>query len=34
MKKPQFYKLNTFDDDHKKCSIETIKQWIKEKYNI
>ncbi len=34
MKKPQFYKLNTFEDDYKTCSIETIKQWIKEKYNI
>ena len=30
MKKPQFYKLNTFEDDYKICSIETIKQWIKE----
>jgi len=34
MKKPQFYKLNTFEDDYKKCSIETIKEWIKDKYNI
>jgi DNA topoisomerase-1 len=34
MKKPQFYKLNNFEYDYKTCSIEYIKDWIKEKYNI
>ena len=34
MKKPQFFKLNTFKGDHVKCNDMTIKQWIKEQYDI
>lgn len=34
MKKPQFYKLNNFDDNYKTCSIDYIKSWIREKYNL
>ena len=34
MKKPQFYKLNNFEDDYKNCSEKIIREWIKEKYNI
>ena len=34
MKKPQFLKLNEFNDDYKNCSLEFLKSWIKEKYNL
>ena len=34
MKKPQFFKLGEFNDDYKNCSLEFLKSWIKEKYNL
>ena len=34
MKKPQFLKLNEFNDDYKNCSLEFLKSWIKEKYGL
>jgi len=34
MKKPQFYQLNGFTNDIKLCDINTIKEWIEEKYKI
>ena len=34
MKKPQFLKLAGFDDNVKTCSLEYLKNWIKEKYEI
>ena len=34
MKKPQFLKLGDFNDDYKNCSLEFLKSWIKEKYNL
>jgi DNA topoisomerase-1 len=34
MKKPQFLKLNEFNDDHITCSLEILKSWIKEKYGL
>ena len=34
MKKPQFFKLNDFNDDYKNCSLEFLKSWIKEKYAL
>jgi DNA topoisomerase-1 len=34
MKKPQFLKLNEFNDDYKNCSLEFLKSWIKEKYDL
>jgi DNA topoisomerase I len=34
MKKPQFLKLYSFNDDYKNCSIQNIRSWIKEKYQI
>ena len=34
MKKPQFFKLNEFNDDYKNCSLEFLKSWIKEKYDL
>lgn len=34
MTKPQFLKLNGFDDDYKNCNILSFKLWLKEKYNI
>lgn len=34
MKKPQFLKLNGFNDDYKNCSLSNIRSWIKEKYEI
>jgi len=34
MKKPQFFKLNEFNDDYKNCSLEFLKSWIKEKYGL
>ena len=34
MKKPLFFKLNGFNDDYKKCTINNIRSWIKEKYEV
>ena len=34
MKKPQFLKLDEFNDDYKNCSLEFLKSWIKEKYGL
>jgi DNA topoisomerase-1 len=34
MKKPQFFKLNEFNEDYINCDISIIKDWIKNKYNI
>ena len=34
MKKPQFMKLAGFDDNFKTCSLEYLKNWIKEKYMV
>lgn len=34
MKKPQFLKLNDFNDDYTNCSLEFLKSWIKEKYGL
>ena len=34
MKKPQFMKLAGFDDNFKTCSLEYLRNWIKEKYTI
>tara|TARA_X000000368_G_scaffold416095_1_gene409230 strand:+ start:805 stop:3177 length:2373 start_codon:yes stop_codon:yes gene_type:complete len=34
MKKPQFMKLGGFDDNFKTCSLEYLRNWIKEKYTI
>ena len=34
MKRPQFLKLNGFEDDYKTCSEKNIRSWIKEKYEI
>ena len=34
MRKPEFLKLKDFDDDYKTCSLEYIKKWLKETYNI
>ena len=34
MKKPQFLKLNDFNDDYISCSLEFLKSWIKEKYGL
>jgi len=34
MKKPSFFSLTGFDHDFATCDIETIKEWIKTKYNI
>jgi len=34
MKKPQFLKLNGFNDDYKNCSLTNIRSWIKEKYEV
>jgi DNA topoisomerase-1 len=33
-KKPQFLKLNGFNDDYKKCDKELLINWIKQTYNI
>ena len=32
MKKPQFLKLNGFNDDYKNCSLQNLLSWIEEKY--
>lgn len=34
MKKPEFYKLNGFDSDYKKCDKVLILNWIKQAYNV
>jgi DNA topoisomerase-1 len=34
MKKPQFLKLNEFNDDYVSCSLDFLKSWIKEKYGL
>jgi DNA topoisomerase-1 len=34
MKKPEFYKLNGFDSDYKKCDKMLVINWIKQTYNI
>jgi DNA topoisomerase-1 len=34
MKKPQFLKLNEFNDDYITCSLDFLKSWIKEKYGL
>lgn len=34
MKKPQFLKLNDFDNNYKTCSLEYLKKWISDKYEI
>jgi DNA topoisomerase-1 len=34
MKKPQFFKLDDFNDDYKNCSLEFLKSWVKEKYGL
>jgi len=34
MKKPQFLKLDNFNEDYKNCSIDTLKSWMKEKYGL
>jgi DNA topoisomerase-1 len=34
MKKPQFFKLDDFNDDYKNCSLEFLKSWVKEKYAL
>jgi len=34
MKKPEFYKLNGFDSDYKKCEKVLILNWIKQTYNV
>lgn len=34
MKTPQFFKLNEFKDDYKKCDKMLILNWIKQTYNI
>jgi len=33
-KKPEFYKLNGFNTDHKKCEKILVLNWIKQTYNI
>ena len=34
MTKPQFFKLNNFPDDYKRCSIPILKDWIGSTYNV
>jgi len=34
MKKPEFYKLNGFDSNYKKCEKILVINWVKQKYNI
>ena len=34
MKKPQFLKLDDFNEDYKNCSLEFLKSWIKDKYDL
>lgn len=33
-KKPEFYKLNGFNEDYKKCNKDLLVNWIKQRYNI
>ena len=34
LKKPQFYKLNGFDQDYKKCNKDILLNWIKMTHNV
>jgi len=34
MKKPQFFSLNKFEEDYKKCDKKIIKEWIEQIYKI
>ena len=34
MKKPSFFNLTGFEEDYKKCDINILKDWLKEKYKI
>lgn len=34
MKKPQFLKLHGFKENHLECSLDSIKKWVKETYNV
>ena len=34
LKKPQFYKLNGFNQDYKKCNKDILLNWIKLTYNV
>jgi DNA topoisomerase-1 len=34
VKTPQFFKLNGFEHDYKKCDKKLLINWIKEKYNV
>ena len=34
LKKPQFYKLNGFDQDYKKCNKDILLNWIKLTHNV
>ena len=34
MRKPNFLKLNNFDEDYKTCELEKIQIWLKNKYDI
>ena len=34
MTKPRFLKLNGFDDDYKNCSLQNIRSWIRERYEV
>ena len=34
MKRPIFFKLNGFEQDYKTCSIERLREWIKEKHEV
>ena len=34
MKKPEFYKLNGFNSDYKKCDKILVINWIKQTYNV
>ncbi len=34
MKKPKFFDIKSFEEDYKKCDLNKIKLWLKEKYDI
>lgn len=34
MTKPQFFKLNNFPDDYKRCNVSILKDWIGATYNV
>ena len=34
MTKPRFLKLNGFNDDYKNCSLQNIRSWIRERYEV